>query len=511
LRKKRYFCKSVPDTHFLHQNGINSSEKSQIQDMEHRKSGAGRRHSDKPFGKRTERKPSERSNDRKPFKRSFDPKKTGANDRRSNESAYERRKTESGDRKPFVKRTDSDTFEKSDRKPFVKRGDSDRFGKKPFERRGDSDRFGKKPFERRGDSDRFEKKPFERRGDSERFDKSDRKPFVKRTESDRFEKKPLIKRTDSGDFEKSEGKPYSRKNEQEKFDRPERKSLIKRTDSDKDSKPVVKRTNSEHPDYREKNRVIRPRKNSGGEKRSSGKQEGLVRLNKFIADAGICSRREADTFISTGLVTVNGILVTELGSKVSKTDVVKFNGRTLRSEKLVYILMNKPKDTITTVSDTHERDTVLDLLGNDVHEKVYPVGRLDRNTTGVLLITNDGELTKRLTHPSYKKKKIYHVFLDKNVTYEHLQKLTEGIQLDDEFVKFDVANYALPDDKTEVGVEIHSGQNRVVRRMFESLGYKVRKLDRVYFAGLTKKNVPRGTWRYLTEQEISVLKMGSYE
>ncbi len=241
------------------------------------------------------------------------------------------------------------------------------------------------------------------------------------------------------------------------------------------------------------------------------KKDDSIRLNKFIADAGICSRREADTYISTGLVTVNGVLVTELGSKVLRTDIVKFNGKALRTEKLVYILMNKPKDAITTVTDTHERKTVLDILGNAVHEKVYPVGRLDRSTTGVLLITNDGDLTKKLTHPSYNKKKIYHVFLDKNVSAEHLRALTTGVQLDDEFIKFDVAHYALPDDKTEVGVELHTGQNRVVRRMFEHLGYKVRKLDRVYFAGLTKKNLARGKWRFLTEQEISMLKMGAYE
>ncbi len=239
-------------------------------------------------------------------------------------------------------------------------------------------------------------------------------------------------------------------------------------------------------------------------------EDAPVRLNKFLADAGICSRREADTYIQAGVVQVNGKSVTQLGTKVYKTDSVKFNGRTLRSEKLVYVIMNKPKDTITTSKDPQGRMTVMDVIGKHVKERVQPVGRLDRNTTGVLLLTNDGKLARKLTHPSYNKKKIYHVFLDKPVTKEHMKQLIEGVRLEDGISSFDAAKYPDVSKKQEVGVELHSGKNRIVRRTFEALGYKVKKLDRVYFAGLTKKSIPRGRWRYLTEKEIAILKMGAY-
>ncbi|MBR0165721.1 MAG: rRNA pseudouridine synthase [Prevotella sp.] len=236
-----------------------------------------------------------------------------------------------------------------------------------------------------------------------------------------------------------------------------------------------------------------------------------LRLNKFLANAGICSRREADEFIQAGVVTVNGEVVTELGTKILRTDEVKFHDQPVKIEKKVYVLLNKPKDYVTTSDDPQQRKTVMDLVKNACPERIYPVGRLDRNTTGVLLLTNDGDLASKLTHPKYLKKKIYHVFLDKNVTAHDLQQITDGIQLEDGEIKADDVQYASPTDKKQVGIEIHSGKNRIVRRIFESLGYRVQKLDRVQFAGLTKKNLKRGDWRYLTEEEVDRLRMGAYE
>ena len=236
-----------------------------------------------------------------------------------------------------------------------------------------------------------------------------------------------------------------------------------------------------------------------------------VRLNKFLANAGVCSRREADEFIQAGVVTVNGEIVTELGTKVLRTDEVKFHEQPVTIAKKVYVLLNKPKDYVTTSDDPQQRKTVMDLVKGACPERIYPVGRLDRNTTGVLLLTNDGDMASKLTHPKFLKKKIYHVYLDKNVTARDLQQIAEGIVLEDGEIKADAVEYADPVDKKQVGIEIHSGKNRIVRRIFESLGYKVTKLDRVQFAGLTKKNLRRGDWRYLTEDEVDRLRMGAYE
>lgn len=236
-----------------------------------------------------------------------------------------------------------------------------------------------------------------------------------------------------------------------------------------------------------------------------------LRLNKFLSNAGICSRREADELIKAGDVSVNGKIVRELGVKVSPKDDIRFKGKKVEREKKVYILLNKPKDFVTTVKDRHADKTVIDLVKNACPERVYPVGRLDKNTTGVLLLTNDGELTKQLTHPSYNKKKIYHVQLDKDLTKGDMLKIIEGLQLEEDYIQADAISYIEEEDKTQIGIEIHSGQNRIVRRIFESLDYKIKKLDRVYFAGLTKKNLPRGKWRFLTPQEISILKRKSFK
>lgn len=236
-----------------------------------------------------------------------------------------------------------------------------------------------------------------------------------------------------------------------------------------------------------------------------------VRLNKFLANAGVCSRREADDFIEAGVVTVNGKVVTELGTKIMRTDEVKFHDQPVTLEKKVYVLLNKPKDCVTTSDDPQQRHTVMDLVKGACPERIYPVGRLDRNTTGVLLLTNDGDLASKLTHPKFLKKKVYHVYLDKNVTLNDLRQIAEGITLDDGEIKADAIEYAHETDKKQVGIEIHSGRNRIVRRIFESLGYRVIKLDRVLFAGLTKKNLRRGDWRFLTEKEVDMLRMGAFE
>ena len=236
-----------------------------------------------------------------------------------------------------------------------------------------------------------------------------------------------------------------------------------------------------------------------------------IRLNKFLANAGVCSRREADEFIQAGVVKVNGEVVTELGTKVVRTDEIHFHDQLVSLEKKVYVLLNKPKDCVTTSDDPQQRKTVMDLVKNVCPERIYPVGRLDRNTTGVLLLTNDGDLASKLTHPKFLKKKVYHVFLDKNVTAHDLQQIATGVELADGEVHADAIEYASDVDKSQVGIEIHSGKNRIVRRIFEHLGYRVVKLDRVQFAGLTKKNLRRGDWRFLTEKEVEMLRMGAFE
>ena len=236
-----------------------------------------------------------------------------------------------------------------------------------------------------------------------------------------------------------------------------------------------------------------------------------IRLNKYLSNSGVCSRREADEFIRAGLVKVNGETVTELGTKIKRSDAVTFHNEPVKLEHKVYVLLNKPKNCVTSADDPQERLTVMDLVKNACQERIVPVGRLDRNTTGVLLLTNDGDLASKLTHPKFLKKKIYHVWLDKDVSVTDMQKLAEGVELEDGEIHADAVSYVTEMDKDQVGIEIHSGRNRVVRRMMEALGYHVIKLDRVYFAGLTKKNLKRGQWRYLNEREVSMLRMGAFD
>ncbi|MRR21667.1 rRNA pseudouridine synthase [bacterium] len=254
-----------------------------------------------------------------------------------------------------------------------------------------------------------------------------------------------------------------------------------------------------------------PRKGFKKGKSAPKPESGNVRLNKYIANSGVCARREADELIKQGYITVNGKKVTDMGIKVSPSDTVEYKGKKLVPGKKVYILINKPKGYVTTVKDPHAESTVLDLVKDATDERIYPVGRLDKATTGVLLLTNDGDLAGKLTHPSYGARKVYHVFLDKEVTRHDMEAIVSGVQLEDGTVSADAISYPDMEDHTQIGIEIHSGQNRVVRRIFEKFGYKVRKLDRVSFAGLTKKNLQRGHWRHLTPKEVSMLKRGIYK
>lgn len=273
----------------------------------------------------------------------------------------------------------------------------------------------------------------------------------------------------------------------------------------------------ENPDHKKHSRVGNKRKITGKQthkSREAIKERDIseeIRLNKFISNSGLCSRREADEYIKTGLIKVNGKIVTELGTKVKLNDDIRYNDERIKSERLVYILLNKPKDYITTLKDPFAKKTVMHLVQNACKERIYPVGRLDRNTTGVLLLTNDGDLTKKLTHPSHNKMKVYNVTLDKSLTKQDFNLILEGIRLEDGLIAADNLSYIDNSDKSQIGIELHSGKNRIVRRIFNSLGYNVKKLDRVYFAGLTKKGVQRGAWRFLMEKEITMLKMGAYQ
>lgn len=304
----------------------------------------------------------------------------------------------------------------------------------------------------------------------------------------------------------------------ERFERNERNDRFEHNDrsrSEGDFKP-----RSSKPSFKAEGRGgsfkggKKPFRQSDDQKRSypkySAKQPGDMRLNRFLAQSGLCSRREADDFITAGLVTVNGVIVTELGTKVSSSDEVKFNDSKVQGEKKVYLVLNKPKGYVTSLEDPHADKTVMDLVKNACSERIYPVGRLDKNSLGLLLFTNDGDVTRQLTHPSLEKKKVYQVTLDKPLTRADMEQITEGITLEDGDIYADEIAY-VGESKKEIGIEIHSGRNRIVRRIFEHMGYTVQKLDRVYYAGITKKNLKRGAWRFLTNDEVNRLKSGRYE
>jgi len=433
---------------------------------------------------------------------------------------------------------------------------------KEFKRSGSKDFKGKKSSEpKKSRTEKKEKPSFERfRDDSRPSDfgspkkRSSFGDFRKKREEDR----PYKKREDNEEKpsfeEKSEekrpfgkksfsDKPHFKKKWDDKETKEERPSAFKKSFSDKpgfkkryDDKPAFK---SDRPkgktlnpnDLDEKDLeygkpktgfekkggsyIRKPYGKKGPSKKSSTPQredDGTIRLNKYLSNAGICSRREADDLIASGVVQVNGKTITEMGFRVKPTDIIKYGGQTLKKERMVYLILNKPKDYITTIDDPQKRKTVLELVQGACKERIYPVGRLDRSTTGLLMFTNDGDLTKKLTHPRYGVRKIYHVELDKPLKHQDLSQIASGIELEDGEIKVDEVTYVGDgSDKTQIGIEIHSGKNRIVRRIFEHLGYNVRKLDRVMFGSLTKKDLPRGRWRFLTEAEVGILKMISAE
>jgi len=439
--------------------------------------------------------------------------------------------SESGDRKPYESRESRPSF--GPKKPWENKDSKPPYGeRKPFEsREGGRPSFGtKKPWENKDSKPYGERKPWENK-DSKPFGErkpwesrdsrpstGERKPWENRDSKPAYgERKPWEDRTDSNG-EKTYGRNL---NEPEDESRPDKLTFRKpapgqksefvetRYDNKKDGVAFRKPTRRADDDY-DPNSKYSNKKQLEYQKTVVDLTKPL-RLNKFLANAGICSRREADEYIQAGVISVNGEIVTEMGVKVLLTDKVMFHDQTVQSERKVYLLLNKPKDCVTTSEDTHDRLTVIDLVKNACSERIYPVGRLDRNTTGVLLLTNDGDLASKLTHPKYEKKKIYHVTLDKVLEKGDYETILAGVTLDEDVIQVDALEFVKEGDLKQVGIEIHSGQNRVVRRIFEKLGYKIIRLDRVFFAGLTKKNLPRGKYRFLSEREVSMLKMGAHE
>ena len=430
----------------------------------------------------------------------------GSRPRRTFNEGGERRSFD-GDRKPFGERK---SFGDRPRRSFGEGGERPRrsFGDNNFG--GERKSFGDRP--RRSFSEGGEKKPFngERRsfgeGGERRSFGGERKSFGGERKS--FGDRPRRSFGEGGERRSFNGERKSfggdRKSFGEKRSFGAKKSFYKKDfkyfrDENESgiNKMISRRPQIDNEHFSDNDMVAAPIKDE-------------VRLNKFIANSGVCSRREADNFILAGVVTVNGEVVTELGTKVNiNTDDIRFNGERLKGENKIYIIMNKPKGYVTTASDPHADKTVMDLL-KGCPSRVFPVGRLDKNTTGVLMFTNDGEIAEKLTHPSYDKKKLYQVSLDSKLRGEDFDKILSGIELSDGVIAADALEYIEEDDHRKLGIEIHSGKNRIVRRIFESLGYEVKALDRVYFAGLTKKGLRRGEWRYLSEGETNLLRMGAY-
>jgi 23S rRNA pseudouridine2605 synthase len=492
----------------------------------------------KPFGDKRESS----FGDRKPY----GDKREGSGERKP----YGTRNEGSGDRKPYGDREGGDRKPFGDRKPYGDREGGDRkpFGdRKPY---GDREGGDRKSFGDKRESSFGDRKPYGDREGGDRKPFGDRKPYGDREGGDR---KPFGDRKPYGDREGGDRKPFGDKRESSFGDRKpygDRKPFQKKDTSFEGRKAYGEKRNFNKPDS-ERKPYVSSDKSFGGEKtpyanrenynnsdensfrrrpedsrressefkddqvklksrssnRNFNKEDDSVRLNRFISNAGICSRRKADELIAAGVVSVNGESVTELGTKINPAvDQVRYNGELLKRGKMVYVLLNKPKDYITTTDDPQERKTVMDLVDKATSDRIYPVGRLDRNTTGLLLLTNDGDLADKLSHPKNSISKIYNVELDKGLAQGDFNKIAFGLELEDGFIKPDDLRYVTGGSKNEVGIQIHSGKNRIVRRIFESLGYDVVKLDRVIYANLTKKDLTRGRWRYLTEQEIIQLK-----
>ena len=460
-------------------------------------------------------------NKRKSFSGSEKPKRTYGSDKPS----FKRGGDDSTEKRSYTRRDDADSkprksYGDPEKKSFVKKADGKYESVAPRKSYGDGE---KRSYSKRegaeGESRGFvkradgkyesvgrspkgygdsEKRSYSKRDDSEKrsrksFDEEGSKPFVKRADGKYESARP---RKSSEDGEK---RSYGKKDEKE------RKPYARKEHSDT-SAPAGKK--AYEPKLSKSEKVVVKSKKAGPKRTSDqpNVSEDAIRLNRYVANAGICSRREADVLIATGVVSVNGKIITEMGYKVNPGDVVNYGGVPIKNETKKYLLLNKPKDYITTMDDPEERRTVLELVKKACKERLYPVGRLDRNTTGVLLFTNDGDMTAKLTHPKFDVRKVYHVTLNKKMSPEDYKMLNEGFELPDGFIKPDATDF-VGAGRYELGVEIHSGRNRIVRRMFEHLGYEVIKLDRVAFAGLTKKDLPRGKYRFLTEKEVSFLKM----
>ncbi|WP_132843039.1 pseudouridine synthase [Sphingobacterium sp. JUb20] len=471
---------------------------------------------DRPFRKEGDSSDRKRSFD-KPFNkegrsfggdRPFRKEGDSSDRKRSFDKPFNKEGRSFGGDRPFRKEGDSSDRKRSFDKPFNKEGRS--FGgdrPRPFRKEGDSSdrkRSFDKPFNKEGRSFGGDR-PFRKEGESSDRKRTFDKPFNKEGRSFGGER-PFRKEGDSSDRKRTFDKPFNKEGksfqksdgDQTDFKRPARdksdrqyKSSYKKFNNDEDRKEgSTERRSTERP-----------------QRSKSSQNDGLIRLNRYIANSGVCSRRKADELIAAGVVSVNGEAVTELGAKVDPAkDDVKYNGERLKREKMVYVLLNKPKDYITTTEDPQERHTVMELVSKATKERIYPVGRLDRNTTGLLLMTNDGNLAEKLSHPRNNISKIYNVELNKSLTQGDFNKIVFGLELEDGFVKPDDLSYVTGGSKREVGVQIHSGKNRIVRRIFESLGYEVVKLDRVVYANLTKKDLPRGRWRYIEERELVQLK-----
>lgn len=455
-------------------------------------------------------------NKRKSFSGSDKPKRTYGSDKPS----FRKKDDDSTEKRSYTKRGDSDsrprkTYGDGEKRSFVKRADGKYESSAPRKTYGDGE---KRSYSRREGSDERPRKSY---GDSES------RGFVKRADGkyesvgrsggeDTGAKRSYAKRDDAGrkprrSYGDDDAKPFVKRADGKYESAKPRKSF-----EEGEKKPYAKREpkgeygekKTYEPKLSKSEKVVVKSKKAGPKRTSDqpNVSEDAIRLNRYVANAGICSRREADVLIATGVVSVNGKIITEMGYKVNPGDVVTYGGVPIKNETKKYLLLNKPKDYITTMDDPEERRTVMELVKKACKERLYPVGRLDRNTTGVLLFTNDGDMTAKLTHPKFDVRKVYHVTLNKKMTTEDYKILNEGFELPDGFIKPDATEF-VGAGRYELGVEIHSGRNRIVRRMFEHLGYEVVKLDRVAFAGLTKKDLPRGKYRFLTEKEVSFLKM----
>lgn len=434
----------------------------------------------------TDQKSNSKSGDKKTFsnrsgKPERDSKSKFSRDKFS-DKPYKKRETE-GEKRSFRDKSKSKPFERSGDKPFRKKNDGEKSFDRPFKKHdGEKSNFR--------DRDKKFDKPYKKRD-------GDEKPFRKKYEGD--EKKSF----------RDKDKTYKSFDREKKFDKPYKK---REDDSNEksgyDEKKKEHYSDKKHHDrgYKKTHKKQHKKLSDSETVHVSKHEDGSMRLNKYLANAGVSSRREADELIKAGAVTVNGKVVTEMGFRVMPTDKINYGGETLRNEKKVYLILNKPKDYLTTTDDPRDRRTVMELIKDAGRERIYPVGRLDRNTTGLLLFTNDGDLATKLMHPKHGIKKVYHVLLNKNMKPDDYAQLHEGVELEDGFIKPDDASF-ITDNKKEIGIEIHSGKNRIVRRIFEHLGYEVVKLDRVVFAGLTKKDLPRGKWRFLNTKEIGYLKM----